>query len=115
MKIPEKDFKQWLYEKGYDYETHQDNMELWNEFITKPSKYTQLELELDVFDSSNLEDFHKTDEEINEAIKQKHREIEELEDEFISWKMENWRSFDLNTSEMELYYKFRMQRDNNSN
>ncbi|WP_319479111.1 hypothetical protein [uncultured Draconibacterium sp.] len=113
MIISEEDFKKWLTERGYDYETHKDDNALWNEYLTIPSKYSERDLELDVLDLSNPENFFKTQEEINEEIRQEHRTQDELYNEYISWKLENWRSFDLNAGEMDLYYQFMMQREKN--
>lgn len=103
----DEEFKNWLIDRGYDYETHQDDIVLWNEYRTIPSKYTNEELMDDCWEfSRETLDFEKVE---NHCRKQT-----EIDKEYSHWKLTNWRSFDLNATDMDLYYQFMLQRNNNA-
>jgi hypothetical protein len=108
MNKSEKDFKNWLVDHGYDYETHFDDIKLWNQYIIVPSSYTTEELMDECCEISSTTGIF---EEVDNSGYQKQIQIE---DEFISWKMKNWRTFDLNATEMDLYFQFMVQRENNA-
>lgn len=54
-----------------------------------------------------------TDEQDNEKNKEESKKVEDLENEFITWKLENWKLFLINNwhGDFELYYQFMKQRE----
>ena len=96
----EKEFKQWLNERGYNYYIHYNDFKLWNEFIIRPSTYTQDELMDDCISSDNF--FEEID---SKAIIKKR---DEKEDAYYVWRMDYIRTLSSNDTinEMELYGQF---------